>query len=333
MIKHKIPVPIIFYGNVVMANARTKKVRAEGFVMHELEVTELSDDEAPLACVYKERSSPDGKRPVRYHEGKFFEPEIETDPDTKAVSYATTEAFLDSAARGTSYCNPITPMGGPVSEFLRGELVAFDSPVFRSYDLDLARNLISKADSRAKERVLIDGLLWREVNQPIYRLVRPVREENMQFDAFLTVDHLNETMRHSTVFALNQWDEGADYIKERFKTDPDENDKAEVYLTDVFGFDFSHALIMDALDKAVEVQRAKIGNADLETMLAWANFRDAVRRAHDNPNERTFAEAINRYGAEYRASPQADKWAFDHLQKAEEHWNMSAVPARSDIRI
>lgn len=322
---HKISVPVIFWCEALSATRRTKRERLNGYIPLEVEIPEYDTLEAPLACRYPESYGPEPTTPVRFIDGRFFEPAQEGNAGQGTLTYVGAEDFLNSAISGYSNSNPLSMPGGPVSEYLRGELVPFTSAAFKDYDKVAAKKYLDEIACAAKRLALIDGKLWEEVQQPVYSIVRPMYYGQQRYDAWVQVKHLDDNADKREIIPLSDWEQAVDTIKTRFGDQLSPAWKAEVYLPDVFTFDFTAKLVLDDLVKAINAHYSSIGSADIETMMAWANFRDAVDRAVASPADGLIDEAFDRYGKEYRNSPQPNKDGISYLNVAQDRWTMRII--------
>lgn len=216
-----------------------------------------------------------------------------------------------------------------MSEYLRGELVPFTSEAFRDYDKVAAKKYTDEISEAAKGLALIDGKLWEEVRQPVYQIVRPMHYERQRFAAWVKVSHLDDSADKREIIPLSDWEQAVDTIKSRFGDELSPEWQAEVYLPDVFTFDFTAKLVLDDLVKAKNAHYASIGSTDVETMTAWAHFRDAVDRAVASPTDALIDDAIDRYGKEYRESPQPNKDGISYLKVAQDRWTMRVIAPSS----
>ena len=319
---HKITVPIIFWCEAVTSSRRTKRERANGYIPLQLEVPEYDTQEAPLACRYPESYQPEPTTPARYIDGRFFEPVVEGPSDKKV--YVAAGDFINSASSAYSTSNPLS-RGGPVSEYLRGELLPFNSEAFRDYDKVVAKKYCDEILEAAGKLALIDGKLWQEVSQPVYKIVEPMHFDRQRFGAWVKVEHLSDSADQSSIIPLSDWDQAVSTIKARFGDDLSPEWQAEVYLHDVFSFDFTTKLVLDDLIKARNAHYSSIGSADEETVVAWVRFRDAVDRAVATPSDDLIDQAIENYGNDYRLSPGPRQDALSHLKVAQDRWTMRVI--------
>jgi hypothetical protein len=324
---HKITVPVIFRCEAVSANRRTKRERFDGYIPLEIEIPEFDILQAPVACRYPEAYRPEATTPVRFIEGRFYEPANRGSGQDK--TYVSAEDFLNSAMSGYSTSNPLSKPGGPVSEYLRGELAPFTSEAFRDYDKAAAKKYTDETIDAAKGLALIAGTLWVEVRQPVYEIVQPMHHERQRFSAWVKVKPLNDNMDKREVIPLSDWEQASDTIKTRFGDDLSPEWQAEVYLPDVFTFDFTGKLVLEDLIKARNAHYSSIGSADEETVMAWVRFRDAVDRAVASPTDELIDAAIDRYGSDYRNSPQPSKDGVSHLNVAQDRWTMRVIAPSS----
>lgn len=326
---HKTTVPVIFWCEAVSATRRTKRERLNGYIPLEVEIPEYDTQEAPLACRYPEAYKPEPTTPVRFIDGRFYEPAHQGSAGQGTLAYVAAEDFLNNATSGYSTSNPLSRSGGPVSEYLRGELVPFTSEAFRDYDKVAAKKYTDEISEAAKGLALIDGKLWEEVRQPVYQIVRPMHYERQRFAAWVKVSHLDDSADKREIIPLSDWEQAVDTIKSRFGDELSPEWQAEVYLPDVFTFDFTAKLVLDDLVKAKNAHYASIGSTDVETMTAWAHFRDAVDRAVASPTDALIDDAIDRYGKEYRESPQPNKDGISYLKVAQDRWTMRVIAPSS----
>lgn len=319
---HMITVPVIFWCDAVSASRRTKRERANGYIPLELEIFEYDIQEAPLACRYPESYQPEPTTPVRYVDGRFFEPVVEGPSDRKV--YIAASDFMNNAASAYSTSNPLS-RGGPVSEYLRGELLPFNSEAFRDYDKDTAKKYCDEIAQSARNLALIDGKLWQEVTQPVYEIVKPMHFDRQRFGAWVKVGHLADNADKNELVPLSDWEQAVSTIKSRFGDELSAEWQAEVYLPDVFTFDFTTKLVLDDLVQARDAHYKSIGSADEETVVAWVRFRDAVDRAVASPTEELIDQAIDHFGNDYRLSPQPNKDGLSHLNVAQDRWTMRVI--------
>jgi hypothetical protein len=329
---HRITVPVIFWCEALHASRRSKRERFNGYIPLEVEIPEYDTLEAPLACRYPEGYKPEPTTPVRFNGGRFFEPVSQGSVGQNTLQYVRAEDFLNNAISGYSTGNPLSRPGGPVSEYLRGELMPFTSEAFKDYDKAAAKKYTDEIVDSAKSLAMIDGLLWEEVGQPVYKIVSPMHYERQRYSAWVQVEHLADDTNRCEIIPLSNWEDAVDTIKTRFGDDLSAEWQAQVYLPDVFTFDFTNKLVLDDLTRAKDAHYKSIGSADEETIIAWVRFRDAVDRAIVSPNDALIDDAIDRYGNAYRMSPQPNKDGISYLNNAQDRWNMRVIaPASSRL--
>jgi hypothetical protein len=326
---HKITVPVIFWCEALSATRRTKRERLDGYIPVDIEVPEFETSEAPIACRYPESYKPEDTTPVRFFDGRFFIPVDEGSYNDGTMAYVNADTFLENSASGYVTSNPLADNNAPVSEYLRGELQPFNSEAFKDYDRVRAQKNIDEMLETAKSLALIDGKVWKEIAQPVYSIVSPMHFRDQRYGAWVQVKPLSDDMDKREIVALSAWEEAVHIIKTRFGDTLSERWKAEVNLPDVFGFDFTKPVVLEDLTKARDAQLKAIGNADTETMIAWAHFRDAVDRAIESSTDEAIDEAIDHYGKMYRESPQPSQDAIKHLLIAEDRWTMRVITPSS----
>lgn len=320
----------------VQKTARHKLADATYFAMVDISIAEYSDAEAPVAANFRAFGAPGGVDHVRttgdgYFRPVFYEP-IEFNPLRRLPPiFMSEEAFLTKASKVDGQDFRLFPndIGFIAADYRKGELTEFDADHVANYDKTTLNAKITAMQEAASNLSLIDGYLYQRSLEPYYKVNGPSHGAD-EPSVSVVVAGQSKDKSVSNEFALSNFDEASDYALRMYGTALDNNDAATVLIPHAFTLDRTRVAVLELLDKALDEHAHILASADLVTMLAWGQLRDAVMKAERSMDAVSLDEIFDVHAERYAKAPQAKPHAVHLLKQAHERWTMRPVHSFSE---
>jgi hypothetical protein len=322
MIEHTFEVPLVYYFKYLESKRHSKETSGVAVETVQVTIREADMAELPQAARYDNSSAPDGKETFRLGPDGFYKEVHMSRYSGDRNQYLLSQELVEFSQNGTTYANALFNGQQPTAyeRYQRGEARDPASvAVIKSSDREQA---LATLTDRARNLLVMDGRLLERFEIPVLFVSRG--------SSWVTVD-VGDRKKfadkpQAQIFPLNQFDEASAFAMEHFRRPLDERDRVEILLPNVFDFDDVTPAVLELLSQSVVAHKKDIGSFDKDTMIVWADFRDAVSKAITSKTEEDIEVAIE-CGNLYRANPLAYESATSKLDAAIERWAMRGVPA------
>lgn len=314
---------------------RGTKERTEfAFEATQATVRVVDDEDAPIAAVFPSVGQENftylgeaGQVTLRTFGDRLYAKALcEHYSDVLDVTPEMLSAFLERGVYAVDNSNRLTKILPDSPETLhRGmfpEQEAGNNPI-RLFNEDKWQSWSSRdrEDNRAKavqlyaDLIVIDGVFWRAVPEPVYVLQHYTDERCTHTCARIAPITITERRGRENIYGLNAWDRLVSDAVERFGIAPHEY-PATIFIEHPFTYDDTTARFIDNITRATDHDGDLLKSFDVESMIRWAAMRDAliVARSTDfaPPALDTLADAAERYAV----GPKASKWAINLIERA-----------------
>jgi hypothetical protein len=132
---------------------------------------------------------------------------------------------------------------------------------------------------------IVDGVFWKRVPEPRYRLSYGHADRRYGHPAYVyvSIEETNETANN--IFNLNDWDALAKYSLAAHGLEVDPAQSAEIFIQAAFGFDKQDIQFRRDIRNAAFRDADALKTFDVETLVAWAGLRDAQAAFGKNDSE------------------------------------------------
>lgn len=323
-----IPLPFTV---AVQRTSRHKLADATYFTVVDISIPVYADAEAPVAAHFDIFGAPAGRDHVRTTGDGFFRPvffqPIEFNPVRRLPPiFMSEETFVSKTAQVDGEDFRLFPkdIGFIAADYRKGEVAEFNADHVFNYDKPALSAKIAAVQEAASDLALIDGYLYQRSPEPHYKVKGPSDGAD-EPSVSVVVAGQSKDRSVANEFALSNFDEASDYAERMFGQALKNSDAADVLIPRAFSLDRTREAVLELLDKALGEHAPVLALADVGTMLAWGNLRDAVQRA-ERTNDPIIMDAIFEIHAEnYTAAPEPKPRAVLYLKQARERWSMRPV--------
>jgi hypothetical protein len=327
----KVRIPVIYHVEVLKTRRHSKDVTIPVFSYVDCNIPIIDAAEMQIAAEYRNEDAVGGNVRVgfygdAFYEEAYYEPWRHSgDKAQREKAFLPVETMLEFSSRHSTFENPLLAglSDNRAGDFRRGEIPEFNPDDYADYKKADVDEAIGKVLKNASRLVVVDGMVWRKVNEPFYIVSPPgfFSDTPPTFSVSHSPDHTGEKAQF--MFSLNAWDAMEDECTYRFRRGFDWGDKAKVYIPEVFKLDMTNKVVVRNLRQALDIQYKEIGSAPIETMIAWGHFRDALRTTEES-NETSIQNALELAQA-YSNFPEANSSAKDYIKDAARRWNMRPI--------
>jgi len=323
-----IPLPFTV---AVQKTARHKLAEATYFTMVNISVPVYACSEAPIAAHFSSFGAPAGLDHVRTTGDGFFRPvfyqPIEFNPVRLLPPiFMSEEAFLEKVARVDSQDFRLFPkdISFIAADFRKGEVAEFDPDRVFNYDKNALSSMIATIQEASGDLALIDGYLYQRCLEPHYKVTGPSAEIP---DPSVSVVVAGQSKDRSATneFALSNFDEASAYAERTFGQALAATSSARVLIPDAFSLDRTREAVLELLNLALNEHARDLASADLVTMLAWGQLRDAVAQSERSNSPTALDNIFEVHAERYASAPQAKSRAVSLINQAGERWSLRPV--------
>jgi hypothetical protein len=159
--------------------------------------------------------------------------------------------------------------------------------------------------------IVIDGVFWRTVPQPVYVLDRYI-------DALAVIMPIAEAEKKAPkkhIFGLADWDRLVAASIKYWESDPDVS-RATVFIEDAFSYDSTTEIFVDLMSKAIDHDGDLLKNFDVDSMCRWAGMRDALALSRTLGFSPATLDALASAAEHYVCGPKSSQHAQGLIAKA-----------------
>jgi hypothetical protein len=294
----------------------------------------VTSDDAPVAAVFPEQLgspaylSERGHVTLRSFGDRLYAKALM--PDIRNPLDATPEmlsAFLAGGIYSIASASRLSPVLPDAPETVDRALFPKDddggNPI-RLFDADrwLSWSSENQAEARAKanrlfnDLVVIDGLFWRATHEPVYVLSRT--HEGPHDFVSTTITPITDAAKkdRESVFSLNSWEYLISCSMERWGMVPDERERATVFSESAFTYDTTMWQFIDSITMATEHDGDRLKSFDVESMILWAEMRNALALAKATDYAHPTLDALAAAAERYASGPTKSQRALSLIAKA-----------------
>jgi hypothetical protein len=312
-------VPIAYSAKVVKPRHR-KEERVPCCEWIEVEVRETTDAEAPVALRWNE--SEDGADPSELKETRWFD-EGHYMLSDYSDQPLTADMVANMCATATSYENPLVlSVDWHLSDALRKGAKPLAELEVREIVSSGRDEVIEKTLAAAASSLIVDGVFWGNVGEPLYEHVSGYG---------IMVKHFSEgkgqppsredLLKADKRFRADRFDDLADTFR---LAHDDWQVRIDVLVPESIRYDDETPALIEAARGAVDSHDGELKGLPKHALNAWVDLRDAHIEASENPTPDAIAVLENTMRTYERTFE--DGWAVKMVRKAIKRWDVRPLP-------
>ncbi|MCS4088859.1 hypothetical protein [Rhizobium sp. BK176] len=327
MTEHAFEIPYVF--KVIGTPSRGTKERSElAFETVQVKVSVVDIEDAPVAAAFNAPFGGDtyigerGQVSLRAYEGRLYGKSLfEYNDATLGVTPDMLATFLERGIYEVE--NPLNLRHVLIDapETLQRGLFPEkdDGNPIRPFDEKRWTRWMSpdRAEKRAKTEALwdslivIDGMFWRAVPQPVYVLDCHAEPSAL----IMSLPAATKRSRKDHIFGLAEWDRMIEASNEYWGSDPDVA-RATVFIEEHFAYDSSTEIFIELMSKAIDHDGDLLKSFDVDSMCRWAGMRDALGLARTLEFSSATLDALAASAEHYVCGPKASQHAQGLIAEA-----------------
>lgn len=169
----------------------------------------------------------------------------------------------------------------------------------------------AKTEALWDNLIVIDGMFWHVVPQPVYVLDRYT-------EALAVIMPLFEAEKKNAkdhIFGLADWDRLVAASNEYWGSDP-EVKRATVFIEDAFAYDSMTEIFIGLIAKAIDYDGDLLKSFDMDSMCRWAAMRDALALSRTLEFSPATLDALAAAAEHYVCGPKSSQNAQGLIDKA-----------------
>jgi hypothetical protein len=203
----------------------------------------------------------------------------------------------------------------PDQEVGNNPIRAFSEDKWQSWaSMDREQNR-AKAVQLYNDLIVLDGVFWRAVPEPVYVLEHFSHPSITHTCARIVPITDAERRGKDNIYGLNAWDRMASDADERYGVQIVDY-PATIFIEAPFSYDNTIERFIESISTATDHDGDLLKSFDVESMMRWAAMRDALKLARSTDFAPPALDALAAAAEHYAVGPKASKWAIDIIDKA-----------------
>jgi hypothetical protein len=326
--EYSFDIPYIFRVNGIPSRG-TKERTEFAFETIWAKVSVVDVDDAPLAAVFDAPLNShtyigeNGQVTLRAYNGRVYAKALtEYNNATLGVTPDMLSTFLErgiyevenaECLRRVLTDSPETLQRGlfPENEVGNNPIRPFEEKRWQTWKSPDRSENRAKADGLWNDLIVIDGMFWRVVPQPVYVLDRYI-------DAAAVIMPLWEAEKKNArnhIFGLTDWDRMVAASNDYWGSDPEVN-RATVFIEGSFSYDSTTEVFVGLMSKVIDHDGDLLKSFDVESMVRWAAMRDALALSRTLDFSPATLDALASAAEHYVCGPKSSQNAQSLIDKA-----------------
>ncbi|MBY3433917.1 hypothetical protein HFN89_07115 [Rhizobium laguerreae] len=178
----------------------------------------------------------------------------------------------------------------------------------------------AKAERLYGNLIVIDGMFWRAVPEPVYLLDRHIEPAAV----IMPLWEAEKKGSNAHIFGLADWDRMVATSLRLWGSEPDSK-RATIFVDEAFSYDNTTEIFIGLMAKATDYDGDLLKSFDVESMCRWAAMRDALALARTSAFTPATLDALAAAAEHYVCGPNSSEHARGLVAKALEIHDGRAV--------
>jgi hypothetical protein len=315
--------PIAYWSKVIKPRCRVEERVLCGEWI-EVEVQEATDLEAPVAMRWREHDYGDGPGEIKetrwFDEGHYMPYEHREQP-------LDAHLLADLCAKGSAYQNPlIVSTDWFIRDMFKYNALPLAEMKVRAIISSDREETIAKTLECAKGLVLVDGVLWDNVGEPVYEYRDRLGIEVKHFTRGKGQEpSADDIVKSRSRFRADRYD---DIVEHVHAEDDERQIRIDVLVPESVRYDDETPAFIEAARATVDSNQSSLSGLPKHALMAWVDLRDAHLLASEDTSPEVLTsleEAMRVYERIFE-----DSWCANTARAALQRWDLRPMTANFD---